>query len=115
MNVKEIADYIAYLKNFKDQLLLDQSNYFEQNIQVLTLMLSKLNETLATFAYTVIYNEGELKFPKAYFELHKDSLFGLEFDNDTDEDFVIIKLLTKPQEVEDDGEAESVSTDGEGS
>jgi len=70
-----------------------------------------LNETLSIFAYATVYNEGELRFPKSYFELHQDMKYGLEFDQDSDDDFVIIRLTRQAEEAEEDDETESVPTD----
>lgn len=113
MNVTELLQYIQYLETYSEQLMQDQSQFFRQHIDLLKQVTAKLNETLSIFAYATVYNEGELRFPKSYFELHQDMMYGLEFDQDSDENFVIIKLTEKKQEEEDD-ETESISTDGEG-
>lgn len=109
-----MMDYIAYLETYTEQIGQDQALFFRQHIDMLKMVTAKLNETLSIFAYTVVYNGDELKFPRSYFELHQDAKYGLVFDHDSDPDFVSIKL-NEVEEVEDDGEIESVSTDGEGS
>ena len=111
MNVPELMQYIQYLETYSDQLIQDQSQYFRQQIDVLKTVTAKLNETLSIFAYATVYNEGELKFPKSYFELHKEMKYGLTFDQDSDENFVLIKLTEQVEEEEEDGETESVPTD----
>jgi hypothetical protein len=111
MNIAELLKYIEYLENFKEQLILDQQQYLSQQLDVLKMLAAKLNETLSIFAYATIYNEGELRFPKAYFELHKESLYGLDFDQKSDDNFVIIRLLDKAPEEAQENETESVSTD----
>jgi hypothetical protein len=110
MNVNELLQYIQYLETYSEQLIHDQSQYFRQQLDVLKMVTAKLNETLSLFAYATIFNEGELRFPKSYFELHKDMKYGLEFDQDSDAEFVIVKLTVKTEE-DEDGETESVSTD----
>lgn len=111
MNVQEMIEYIEYLETYSQQLIQDQSQYFRQQLDILKAVTVKLNETLSIFAYATVYNEGELKFPKSYFELHKEMKYGLEFDQDSDEDFVIIKLTANVEEEVEDDETESVSTD----
>jgi len=102
MNVKELLNYIEYLENFKDQLINDQQLYLRQQIDVLKMLAVKLNETLSLFAYAALYNEGELRFPKSYFEIHESLDFGLNFDKDSDPDFVIVRLTQKEREEEVD-------------
>ncbi len=111
MNVQEMIEYIKYLETYSEQLIQDQGQYFRQQLDLLKMITAKLNETLSIFAYATIYNEGELRFPKSYFELHQDMKYGIEFDQESDENFVIIRLTEKSEEVEEDGEATSVSTD----
>ncbi len=111
MNVQEMIEYIEYLETYSQQLIQDQSQYFRQQLDILKAVTVKLNETLSIFAYATVYNDGELKFPKAYFELHKEMKYGLEFDQDSDENFVIIRLSEKTEEEVEDDETESVSTD----
>jgi hypothetical protein len=114
MNVSEMVAYIQYLETYSEQLVQDQSQYFRQQLEILKAVTAKLNETLSIFAYATVYNEGELKFPKSYFELHQDMNYGIVFDQDSDPDFVIIKLHEQTTEEEEDDETESVPTDGEG-
>lgn len=111
MNVQEMIEYIQYLETYSEQLLQDQGQYFRQQLEVLKALTVKLNETLSIFAYATVYNEGELRFPKSYFELHQDMKYGLEFDQDSDDDFVIIRLTRQAEEAEEDDETESVPTD----
>lgn len=101
MNVKELLNYIEYLENFKEQLINDQQLYLRQQIDILKMLAVKLNETLSLFAYAAMYNEGELRFPKSYFELHEQFDFGLNFDQESDPDFVIIRITQKEQEPEE--------------
>ena len=116
MNVQEMMAYIQYLETYSEQLVQDQTQYFRQQLDLLKMVTAKLNETLSIFAYATVYNEGELRFPKSYFELHQDRKYGISFDQDSDENFVIIKLTehieeeVEEEEVED-GEVTSVSTD----
>ena len=112
MNVQEMMDYIAYLETYTEQIGQDQALFFRQQIDMLRMITTKLNETLSTFAYATLYNEGELKFPKSYFELHQDMKYGLAFDHTSDPDFVIVKLTEQEiEEAEEDGDIESVPTD----
>ena len=111
MNVQEMIEYIAYLETYTEQIGKDQALFFRQQIDMLKTIAGKLNETLSIFAYAAVYNEGELRFPKSYFELHKDMKYGLEFDQTSDENFVIIRLTEKVDEEEEDGETTSVPTD----
>lgn len=116
MNVNEIMEYIDYLEAFREQLIQDQAQYFRQQIDVLKTVTTRLNETLSLFAYATVYNEGELRFPKSYFELHQDMNYNLVFDQDSDSDFVIVKVVKlekseESEEVEEDGEIESVPAD----
>ena len=111
MNVQEMIEYIEYLETYSQQLIQDQSQYFRQQLDILKAVTVKLNETLSIFAYATVYNEGELKFPKSYFELHKEMKYGIEFDQDSDENFVIIRLSEKAEEEVEDDETESVPTD----
>ena len=115
MNVDEIVAYIQYLETYSEQIVQDQSQYFRQQIEILKALIGKLNETLSIFAYVSVYNDGELRFPKSYFELHKDIKYGLLFDQESDENFVLIRLTEKTEEeveeAEEDGEITGVSTD----
>jgi len=111
MNVQEMIEYIQYLETYSEQLLQDQGQYFRQQLEVLKALTVKLNETLSIFAYATVYNEGELRFPKSYFELHQDMKYGLEFDQDSDDDFVIIRLTRQAEEAKEDDETESVPAD----
>jgi hypothetical protein len=112
MNVSEMVEYINYLEAYSEQITQDQAQYFRQQIDILKALTGKLNETLSIFAYATVYNEGELKFPKSYFETQQDMNYSLQFDQDSDPDFVVIKLVAQPtEEEEEDVETESVSAD----
>lgn len=110
MNVKELVEYIQYLETFGNQVTQDQAQYFRQMVEVLKMVTTKLNETLSLFAFATIYNEGELRFPKDYFELHGELPYGLNIDKDSDPNFVII-TLNEIQEEEENDETDSVSAD----
>lgn len=115
MNVKEMIEYIQYLETYTEQIQQDQAQFFKQHIDLLKMTVGKLNETLSLFAYAAVYNEGELRFPKSYFELHKDMNYGIEFDQNSDENFVVIRLTKQDSvEEEEDGTDESIRNDGEG-
>ena len=111
MNVQEMLEYIAYLETYTQQINQDQAQFFRQQIEALKAITAKLNETLSIFAYATMYNEGELKFPKSYFETHQDMNYSIAFDQNSDENFVIIKLIEKVEEEKEDDETESVPTD----
>lgn len=114
MNVQEMVAYIQYLETYTKQIEQDQSQFFRQHLDLLKMIVAKLNETLSLFAYTTVYNEGELRFPKSYFELHQDRKYSLVFDQDSDDNFVIIKLTEhteEEKEEEEDGETTSISAD----
>ncbi len=108
-----MLEYIQYLETYTKQIEQDQAQFFRQHLDLLKAITAKLNETLSLFAYTTVYNDGELRFPKSYFDLHQDMNYTLEFDQTKDENFVIIRLH-ELQEVEEDGTDESVRNDGEG-
>jgi len=111
MNVKELVEYIQYLETFGNQVTQDQSQFFRQMVEVLKMVTTKLNETLSLFAFATIYNEGELRFPKNYFEIHGELPYGLNIDKESDPDFIIITMNEVDESEVEDDEIDSVSTD----
>ena len=90
MNTKQLEEYIEYLKNLATITVSDITIFFENNAKVLQMLTAKQNELIAVIGYLVMFNGGELKFPKSYPDLHTGNTFGLKFE--MNDEWITIKL-----------------------